>query len=108
MKTKIWKFALLGLGVSLLLAIFISPFASSSPDGLEKVAEDHGFLGKAEDRAPAWNHSPVPDYTVPGVQSESTATGLAGLVGTLAVFGAALAIGLMIRRRRTNAAEAAD
>jgi len=108
MKKAVWKFVLLGLGLSLLLAIFISPYASSSPDGLEKVAEDHGFLSKAEDREPTWTHSPVPDYAVPGVESESAATGLAGLVGTLIVFGFALVIGLVIHRRKADEAEAAD
>jgi cobalt/nickel transport protein len=39
MKNQLRGFLWIGLGVSLLLALFLSPFASSSPDGLEKVAE---------------------------------------------------------------------
>ncbi len=35
----LWKIAGAGLLTALVLAAFLSPFASSSPDGLEKVAE---------------------------------------------------------------------
>ena len=35
---------LVGLAVSAILAVFVSQFASNSPDGLEKVAGDKGFL----------------------------------------------------------------
>ena len=34
----------LALAVAVALAAFASPYASSSPDGLEKVAETNGFL----------------------------------------------------------------
>ena len=42
-------FLLGGLGLTLLLAGIVSFFASSSPDGLEAVAEDKGFLDQATD-----------------------------------------------------------
>ena len=41
------KFLLGGILVSIIVAGFISYYASSSPDGLEKVAEDKGFLDTA-------------------------------------------------------------
>ena len=44
MKNK--NFLLAGLLASLLLAGVASFYASSSPDGLEKVAEDIGFIKK--------------------------------------------------------------
>ena len=73
-----------GLVVSLGLVIFVAPFASSWPDGLEKVAEAIGFSSKAvEGILPA----PVPDYTFPGLESAFAATVIAGLIGTLVVFG---------------------
>ena len=50
---------LIGLSAALLLALVLSPFASSSPDGLEKVAERQGFLAKGEGE-PALK-APVPD-----------------------------------------------
>jgi len=94
MKTGVWKFALVGLIVSLLLAV-LSPLASSHPDGLERVVEEHGPAA-AEARQPP---VPMPDYAMPGVASESAATILAGLAGTLAVFAAALLLGRLVARR---------
>ncbi len=40
----VWIIVGIGLAVSLLLAGVVSYYASSSPDGLEKVAEDIGFI----------------------------------------------------------------
>ncbi|MBK8758105.1 MAG: PDGLE domain-containing protein [Actinomycetales bacterium] len=37
----------LGLGVALFVAGVISRFASSAPDGLERVTEDHGIAEQA-------------------------------------------------------------
>ena len=84
-KKKTWTLVVAGLAVALVLAAFASPFASSSPDGLEKVAEKEGFIESAENKE-VWKHSPMPDYAVPGAGSEAVSTGLAGLVGTAAIF----------------------
>ena len=67
---------------------FLSPLASTSPDGLDRVAENHGFLERAKD-AP---YSLIADYVFPWVGNEAAATILAGIVGTLVVF--ALVMGL--------------
>ena len=86
-----------GLGVAVALALFASPFASSSPDGLEKVAEDQGFTARASE-TPVWTRSLFPDYQVESVASERGATGVAGLIGTVLVFACGyLAIRLLIR-----------
>lgn len=83
-----WGWLLLGgLLLSLGLATLFSPFASPWPDGLEKVAETLGFLERAEEMEPLLP-APIPDYAVPGVRREALATALAGLIGTLVVFGA--------------------
>lgn len=87
MNVKTGTFILLGLLFSLVLGIFISPFASSHPDGLEWVAEEKGFLESAENTEPTWNSSPIPDYAVPGIENEGIATASAGLIGTLLLFG---------------------
>lgn len=71
-----------GLGISLLVAAFLSPLASSFPDGLERVAEDTGFLEKAQSLTGA----PMPDYLFPGVAAPGPATALAGIAGVLATF----------------------
>ena len=74
----------------------ISPLASSSPDGLEKVAEDKGFIGLAED-AP---FEIIADYVFPGIENEALATILAGWLGTLILFGVTYGIAWLISSRR--------
>jgi hypothetical protein len=94
---KWWHWALI---VSLLLAV-ISPLASSSPDGLEKVAENNGFIEKANN-AP---YQVIADYVFPGIENEKLATVLAGLLGTAAVFGVAYGLSWVIKRRSVNAGQ---
>jgi cobalt/nickel transport protein len=89
--------AITGLAIALVLAAFVAPFASSSPDGLERVATDHGIHAAEE---PAWGASPLPDYQTPGVAHEGLATGTAGIIGTLVVAVAAFGIGRLLQRRR--------
>lgn len=73
-----------GLILSLICAGLISLFASSLPDGLEKVAEDLGFLEKGKGKPIL--KSPIPDYVLPGIKNEKLATSIAGIIGTLLVF----------------------
>ena len=91
---KWWHFALI---VCLLVAV-LSPLASSSPDGLEKVAEDKGFLDMAQS-AP---FEVIADYLFPGIENEALATILAGLLGTLLIFGVVYGIGWLIKSRRSE------
>jgi len=91
------KFVLVMLAVSLAVAGGVSWFASTHPDGLEKVAEDKGFM----DRAKEPSHSVMPDYTVPGL-SGFASNGVAGIVGVLAVLGMATAAGYFVRRRNKS------
>jgi len=94
-----------GLVISLGLGMFVSPIASTWPDGLEKVAGALGFLGRAVKTplAPA----PIPDYVFPGIASPGWATALAGGIGTTVVFLMALAIArLIVPRRRGDAGPA--
>ncbi len=68
-----------GLLLAFLLAGFFSGYASGSPDGLEKVAGDEGFLDSAQDSSFA--SSPLADYALSGVEDERLAGGLAGVLG---------------------------
>jgi cobalt/nickel transport protein len=103
MKNKRKVFFLIGLGGSLILAAALSPFASSSPDGLERVAEEQGFLARAEaPGATAWGHAPVKDYLLPGISNEKLATGAAGLVGTAGTFLLAFGLASLLRRKRNG------
>ena len=84
-----------GIGIALLIALF-SPLASSEPDGLEKVAENHGFMTQAED-AP---YEVIADYVFPWVDNEDLATILAGMTGVLIVAAVALAFAFLLWRLR--------
>lgn len=95
-------FTLGALAVCALLAVLISPFASSSPDGLERVAEDHGFVDQAAE-SPAWQHSPAPDYSLPPIRREGLSTAAAGLAGTLITFVVAWLLAARVARRRKPA-----
>jgi hypothetical protein len=94
MKRKWW---MVGLLIALAVTL-ISPLASAWPDGLERVAEDKGFGEEAQD-AP---YEVIPDYVFPGIGSEAAATILAGIVGTLVVFGLAYGLGTLLRRREAT------
>jgi hypothetical protein len=88
-----------GLAVALLIALF-SPLASPDPDGLEKVAEDKGFIDEGED-AP---YEIIADYVFPGVDNEDAATILAGIVGVamVAIIVSAVALGLHLLSSRAS------
>jgi len=70
-----------GLGIALAVAVFLGPFASEQPDGLEFVGEKLGFLKESP------VHAPMLDYQFPGLNPVRLATAVAGLIGTLVVFG---------------------
>lgn len=82
-----------GLIIALAIAL-ASPLASPEPDGLERVAEDEGFLARAEDAA----YEILPDYTVPGIDNETATTIVAGVLGVVMVAGAGVGLALGIRR----------
>ena len=100
-RKSIYIFVFAGLALTVALALIVSPWASSSPDGLEKVAEDKGFIEKAEETNPAWSSSPIPDYAMPGLEEKhpALATGLAGLTGTIAIFLIAWGLALVLKKR---------
>jgi len=86
---KNYTFVLVGIIAALIIAVFISVFASSFPDGLEKVAENLGFIDKAQQVVPE-NVFLIPDYTFGWVENELWQTSLAGLIGvfiTVGIFG---------------------
>jgi hypothetical protein len=99
-------FTVLALALAIGLAAGVSPYASSSPDGLERVADDKAFLDQGRLHA-VQEDSPVPDYAFPGVGDERVATGLAGFAGTLAVFALGYGVAGLARVRRTRGAPAA-
>ncbi|MGW2830485.1 energy-coupling factor ABC transporter permease [Streptomyces sp. NPDC001286] len=90
---------LTGLATSLVLAGFVSFYASSSPDGLEKVAHDKGIDQKAQRHTSA--DSPLADYGVKDVEDARLSGGLAGVIGVGVTVVAGSAVFWVVRRRRT-------
>ncbi|MFD5132218.1 MULTISPECIES: energy-coupling factor ABC transporter permease [Streptomyces] len=93
---KVWA---AGLVASLVLAGFVSFYASADPDGLEKVAADHGIDRKTEEHAVAG--SPLADYGVKDVEDARLSGGLAGVIGVGVTVVAGSAVFWAVRRRRT-------
>ncbi len=91
-----------GLITSLVLAGFVSFYASADPDGLERVAQDHG-IDKTE-KEHAYADSPLADYGVKDVANERLSGGLAGVIGVGVTVAAGSGVFWVVRRRRTAAA----
>jgi cobalt/nickel transport system permease protein len=87
----------LGLLLAVILAV-ASPLASANPDGLEWAAEQLGFMEAAQGAG----YEIIPDYVLPGINNEALATILAGILGVLIVFGVALGVAYMRRRRSAS------
>ena len=90
------SFVLLGIGLSLFIAMGVSAFASSAPDGLESAvlkAVCDGDEACLEERAgdPVFDAAPLPDYTL---------TPLSGLVGVVATFAVGAGVVGLVRSRR--------
>ena len=78
------RFWIVALAIAIGLATAVAPVASKQPDGLNRVADDHGFASGAT-TASSYGDSPL-------------TTGLAGFTGTLMVF--AVGYGLIRLTRR--------
>ena len=94
-----------GLVVALVLAGGVSYFASSAPDGLNKVATDQGF-DKSEKKHAA-EDSPFAGYETSGVDNDALSGGLAGVAGVVITFLVAGAVVWGVRRR-TRSPDAAE
>jgi PDGLE domain-containing protein len=94
---------LVGLLVALVLAGGVSYWASSAPDGLNKVASDEGFDKGAKDHR--LDDSPFAGYETSGVGDGRLSGGLAGVVGVGVTF--LLVGGLVwgVRRRHASTSD---
>jgi cobalt/nickel transport protein len=91
------KFFASAIIVSTLLAGGASFYASSSPDGLEKVAEDIGFIETAKDHSLA--DSALADYGLAGVDNERLSVGASGVIGVLVTSVAGFGLFMLIRKK---------
>ena len=92
-----WLLGLTGgfLGAALTLAVF-SFLASSSPDGLERVAEKKNFIEKSASLIRA----PIADYLFPGITNEKLSGALAGITGVLIVFSLGIGLSKLIHKKQ--------
>ena len=100
MKANTKLFLVAGLLLALGLALFVSPFADSDPDGLTKVAEEQGFSRAEEDHDLA--DSPVAGYEVDAVDGDRMSTGIAGVIGVLVTFGVGVGAFALLRTLRRD------
>ncbi|MGK7886434.1 MAG: PDGLE domain-containing protein [Crocosphaera sp.] len=101
------SFMLTAMGIALIVAVFVSPFASSNPDGLDRVSQDLKFEDKAIEDAPAQKlpfYAVFEEYALRGVP-EILATPLAGLAGTVVTFGIAWGAGKLLVRPSVHGEE---
>jgi len=89
-----------GLVASLVLAGFVSFYASASPDGLEKVAADQGIDKRTQKHASS--DSPLAGYGVKDIGNARLSGGLAGVIGVGITVVAGSTIFWTVRRRRTS------
>ena len=89
MRLRWWHIGL----VACLVVACLSPLASSSPDGLERVAENKGFINLGQE--PPFQI--IADYVFPGMENEALATIIAGLIGTLILFGMVYGVAQLLK-----------
>ena len=75
----------IGVLVTVLVAGVLSPFASTAPDGLERVANDQGIAYQSVARTSLLSYD-----------------GIGGVVGVTLVLGTALLLAWALRRRSTG------
>lgn len=93
------RWVVLGVAVvALILAGFVSFYASTSPDGLNRVAADKGFA--STEKAHSSDGSPLAGYESKGVENARLSKAIAGVSGTVIVLVLAGGLTLLVRRRR--------
>ena len=81
MNRKAVGWFIVGLAITVFIAVGVSQFASDDPDGLEYVAEQQGFGGEADDHDLA--EAPLAGYGENLESDSRISTGIAGVVGVL-------------------------
>lgn len=94
------KFLISGFAISLFLAGVVSFYASSHPDGLEKVAGDIGFLDSAKKHSV--EDGPLSGYSLKGVDNDRISGGLAGVIGVIATGAVGAGVFYLIARKKAK------
>ena len=93
-------FVIGGMLVALVFAAVVSQFAVDNPDGLEKVAEDTGFIESGEDHS--LGDFIFADYATDGISNEALSLAVAGIVGTIVTLLVVYGLFTAVRERRAR------
>jgi ABC-type Fe3+ transport system permease subunit len=85
-----------GIAIAALVVVILAPLASPDPDGLERVAEDAGFIEKATN---FWGGL-LSGYAIPGIDDPAVSTILSGLLGVAIVVALVFVLGRVVARRK--------
>jgi hypothetical protein len=86
----------IGIAIAVLVVVVLAPLASSDPDGLERVAEDNGFIGQAQNIVGGL----FGDYGIPGIEDPTVSTILSGLLGVGILLAVMFLVGRVLARRK--------
>jgi len=92
-KNLVWF--VVGLVVTVFVAVIVSQFASSEPDGLEYVAQREGFSDQANEHP--LSDAPLAGYGENLPERGGISKGIAGLVGVIAAMGLGFGLFWIIR-----------
>lgn len=104
MRRRVGLIVAVGLLLSLVIAGWLSYYASNAPDGLNKVAADNGLDEGAV--ASAASGLPTAGYSIAGISSDRLAGGLAGILGVVVVGLVAFGMFRLLSRSSRGEAEA--
>ena len=93
--TRRWWWAA-ALAIIAVVVVLAANFASSDPDGLERVAEDHGFIGQATN----FLSGLLSGYAIPGISDPTVSSILSGLLGVGILLVLVFVLGRVLARRR--------
>jgi ABC-type Fe3+ transport system permease subunit len=85
-----------GIAIAALVVVVLAPLASPDPDGLERVAEDAGFIERATN---FWGGL-LSGYAIPGIEDPAVSTIVSGLLGVAIVVVLAVVLGRVVARRK--------
>jgi cobalt/nickel transport system permease protein len=92
-----WDIVVYGIVAAIGLVLFVSPFASEWPDGLEMVASKVGFSQKALQTLSV--PQPLADYSFPGLGAAAVSKIAAGTLGVAAVLLLVVVLARMLKSR---------
>jgi len=86
------------VGIALaLIVVFLSPLASTNPDGLNRVAMDLGFINATQSHT-----GPLAGYTIPFLANASASKIAAGAIGAFVVLALATLAGRTLIANRKS------